>query len=304
MLKEVAIKDGINVVNYMSGNHEISLDAETVKKYLVSGNPDNISDQEIVMFLQLCKMQKLNPFLREVYLIKYGTSKATMVTGIETFLKRAAKNPKYRGHEVGITEDGAKAWCKVYVEGYQIPITREVLFIEYVGLKDEYVNNKKTGNKIPNAMWTSKPQTMLKKVAEAQGLRAAFPDDFGGLYSAEEINSLKELPTGEVKQTYSQKDTVPVIDKQLEKDNEIKDCPVNIKNDIWVIFKNSLAYLKLDIDEIRKIVNGYASELFGYEVKDMTKITLAEGTLILDTVKNCPETITAYTDKLMSTKNA
>jgi len=66
----------------------IALSPMIVKQYLVNGDEGKITDQEIQMFLELCKYQQLNPFLREAYLIKYGNAPATMVTGKETFLKR------------------------------------------------------------------------------------------------------------------------------------------------------------------------------------------------------------------------
>ncbi len=43
------------------------LTTETVKNYL--GGQD-ASDQEILMFLELCKAQNLNPFIRDAYLVK------------------------------------------------------------------------------------------------------------------------------------------------------------------------------------------------------------------------------------------
>lgn len=188
-----------NIVKYHSmTGQEIILSPEIVRNYLVNGDPTKVTDQEIMMFLTLCKYQKLNPFLREAYLIKYG-NKMTIVTGKETFLKRAVKNPNYQGHRTGITEDGQTAWAEVYVQGYEVPIKCEVDYQEYVGTKDEYKNGKPTGRKIPNQMWSEKPRTMLKKVALVQALREAFPEDFGGMYSPEEINTIKdELPTNEV----------------------------------------------------------------------------------------------------------
>ena len=52
---------------------DLKLSPEIVKKYLVNGN-GSITDSECAMFLALCKYQNLNPFLKEVYLIKYGIS--------------------------------------------------------------------------------------------------------------------------------------------------------------------------------------------------------------------------------------
>lgn len=194
------VKPDSQVVTIETDKGELKLSPAIVRKYLVNGN-GKVNDQEVMMFLSLCKFQRLNPFLREVYLIKYGDdSPATMVTGKETFLKRAVKNPRYAGHKVGILEDGKVAWAEVYIKGYDVPIRCEVNYCEYVGLKDEWVAGKRTGNKVPNRQWAEKPRTMLKKVALVQALREAFPEDFGGLYSQEEINRISDpLPENEVK---------------------------------------------------------------------------------------------------------
>ena len=163
----------------LDGGDEITLSPSIVKQYLVSGDASKVSDQEVMMFMALCKFQKLNPFLKEAYIIKYGTAPATIVTGKEAFLKRAVRNPKYRGHEVGISDDGKKAWAQVYVEGYKVPIKVEVDF-------DEYKGKKRDGS--ITEMWSTKGRTMLKKVALVQALREAFPVDFGGMYSEDELS--------------------------------------------------------------------------------------------------------------------
>ena len=66
-----------NIIKYQTDLGEISLSFEDVKKYICQ----DATDKEIFNFLQICKYQKLNPFLREVYLVKYGQSPATIVTG-------------------------------------------------------------------------------------------------------------------------------------------------------------------------------------------------------------------------------
>ena len=202
MSNEVATKgQGLTKYLTMSGE-EIQLSPQIVKQYLVSGDAAKVSDQEVMMFLALCKFQKLNPFLREAYLIKYGNSPATIVTGKETFLKRAVKNPSYQGHETGTSGEDhpSTAWAKVYVEGYRVPIMCEVDYDEYVGRKADGSVTK---------MWDTKPKTMLKKVALVQALREAFPEDFGGMYSPEEINSIKsELPMDTIEVETTKSETV------------------------------------------------------------------------------------------------
>ena len=51
-------------IEYEVNGEEVKLTGNMVKQYLVSGN-GNVTDQELVMFLQLAKYQKLNPFLNE-----------------------------------------------------------------------------------------------------------------------------------------------------------------------------------------------------------------------------------------------
>lgn len=147
------------------------------------------NDKEITMFLELCRAQNLNPFIKDAYLVKYGSNPATIITGKEVFTKRAAKNKSYKGFEAGITVqrgnsierregsavfDGEKligGWARVHVDGKH-PFFDEVAFSEYSSGKSN---------------WATKPGTMIRKVALVHALREAFPDDFQGLYSAEEM---------------------------------------------------------------------------------------------------------------------
>lgn len=47
----------------------------------------NVSDQEVKLFIALCSAQKLNPFIKEAHLIKYGSSPATMVVSKDVYQK-------------------------------------------------------------------------------------------------------------------------------------------------------------------------------------------------------------------------
>ncbi|MEG2217783.1 MAG: phage recombination protein Bet [Clostridia bacterium] len=186
-------------VEYLSGGETVRLTPGMVKKYLVSGDASSVTDQEVAMFLNLCRFQHLNPFLREAYLIKYGSSPATLVTGKEVFTKRARRNKDYGGFRAGIivtNSDGAieeregtfklsddvivGGWAEVYIKGFSAPVKSTVSF-------DEYVGRKKTGE--TNGQWSLKPATMIRKVALVQALREAFPEDFQGLYSQEEVGT-------------------------------------------------------------------------------------------------------------------
>lgn len=179
----------------------VILTDEIVAKYICP----KATAQERFMFLQLCKGQNLNPFLREAYLIKYGSEPATMVVGKDTFLKRARGITAYRGFKAGVVVISAKneviyreggivftgeklvgGWAEVYREGDEAPVRNEVQFEEYAGKKPIYKNNEKVGEEL-NSQWAKKPATMIRKVAVVQSHREAFPDEFEGMYSPEEM---------------------------------------------------------------------------------------------------------------------
>lgn len=185
------------IVKYETDNGEVKLSYDTVKRYLVSGQADKVTDQEIVMFINLCRYQKLNPFLREAYLIKFGNEPATIVTGKDTFTKRAAKSKLCNGYEAGVvvqTKDGKieyrkgtlvapnealiGGWAKVYRKDWSVPLENTVSL-------DEYKRYNKEGKLMRN--WSSMPATMIRKVALVQALREALPEELQGLYSPEEM---------------------------------------------------------------------------------------------------------------------
>lgn len=180
-----------NIEKYNAGGAEIALNDDIVKRYLVSGDPSKVTDAEVKMFTELCKAQRLNPFLREAYLVKFGSNPAQIIVGKDVFLKRARSNPRFKGFKAGIiveTKDGSYqnrpgtfytpgekivgGFCKVAIEGWDFPLEHSVAMSEF---------SRST------ATWKSMPAVMIRKVALVQALREAFPEDFQQLYSEEEM---------------------------------------------------------------------------------------------------------------------
>lgn len=171
------------IVKYLTTGGDITLSTEIIKAQLVPSD-SKITDQELGFFLQMCKYQKLNPFLREIYIVKYGSYPAAFVVGKDTFLRRAKRDETYLGHTVAISDDGKTAWAEVDVKGLKQPIRCEVELEEYIGTKNDGT---------VNSMWSKKPKTMLKKVALVQALREAFPDALGQMYDEVEMDKEAEL---------------------------------------------------------------------------------------------------------------
>lgn len=186
-----------NEVKVVANGEEFTLTPETVKAYLVSGNRDLVTMQEVVMFMNLCRFQHLNPWLKEAYLIKYSQNDpAALVTGKEAFLKRAEGEANYDGFKAGIIvqdEDGKV----IYRDGsFKLPGESIVGGFAEVFRKDrdhsfraevsfeEYAGRKKDGSL--NSQWSKKPTTMIRKVALVQALREAFPGTLANMYTEEE----------------------------------------------------------------------------------------------------------------------
>ncbi|MBQ7860325.1 MAG: phage recombination protein Bet [Faecalibacterium sp.] len=176
-------------VTFKANGENVTLSFDDVRRYLCPA----ANDQECKLFIELCRYNGFNPFLREAYLIKYDkNSSATMVVGKDAFTKRAEEYPAFDGFEAGLVvfadgrldyREGSAAypgeeivggWAKVYRKDRTRPYYEEVSLTEY---------DKK------QSKWKESPGTMIRKVALVHALREAFPSTFGGLYAPEEVGA-------------------------------------------------------------------------------------------------------------------
>lgn len=187
-----------NEITYMANGNQITLTPETVKNYLVSGDKDRVTMQEIVMFMNLCQHNSLDPWSREAYLIKFGNDPATIVAAKEAYTKRAEENKHFNGQDAGIILLNEETGEVIYRKGsFKLPGETLVGGYAEVWRKDrdhsyrievsleEYSGKKKDGN--PTMIWRTKPATMIRKVALVQALREAFPGNIRGAYISEEM---------------------------------------------------------------------------------------------------------------------
>lgn len=183
----------------------VRLNPTIVRKYLVQGKRELVEETEIVMFMQLCRYQGLNPFLRDAYLIKYSSNEpATVVVGKDTFTKRAGAIRECGGFNAGVivaTKENGKqtitkrtgsmvypgeelvgGWGHAYRKGWKEPIEIEVSLKEYMRW-----HKRKDGVLEPTRSWREMPATMIRKVALVQVLRETFAEHYANMYSAEEM---------------------------------------------------------------------------------------------------------------------
>lgn len=231
----------------------------------------NVTSQEIKAYMRLCQAQRLNPFTKDAYLVKYGNSPATIIAGKETFTKRAQRNPRFRGYTAGITvfRDGKVerregsmllkgetllgGWCAVSIDGYDKPMFDEVSFAEY----NAPDRNGKNG-------WSRMPATMIRKVAICHALREAFPEDLGGLYGAEEMDQAKN--GGEPPKTPANPE--PIV---IDADEDVSE-QVDPRKDLWNKvgeIKTELLCLGITEEDMKQQLNHLVVDEHGNPIETM-----------------------------------
>jgi len=163
-------------VNYSDEKgQEIKLTTDDVIKYI--STDESVTEKEVVQFLNMCKYLKLNPFLKEIYLIKYKDSPATFVISYQTLLKRAEENKNFQGYETEVKGEipNMTATAVVYRKDRSYPVKIAVNYSEAV----KTVLDRQTKELRPTNMWKSMPEWMLRKVALARALKEAFPSAIG-----------------------------------------------------------------------------------------------------------------------------
>lgn len=193
---------------------------ELVKSMVAKG----ASDEEFQLMCHIANKYSLDPLVKQIWIVKYGTAPASIFTGRDGFLSIGHRTGQFGGMEtrvekvdepidvkklvwkdrkqveVEVKRDWQyKAVCTVRRKDAEFPFISEVYEEEYTTCAN---------------LWVSKPRTMIGKVAESQCLRKAF--DIAGLYSPE------EMPDPEPKDITPEKKPAPTA--------RIKALPLDIQN--------------------------------------------------------------------------
>lgn len=177
----------------------------------------NATDSELALCVELCNRQHLNPFAQEVFLVKYGSAPASIITAYQVFNSRANRQPNYGGIDSGVVvlRDGEvvkKKGSAVYkVIGEQlIGGWAEVAFTD--GKKPAYVELALTDYSTGKSSWAKMPGVMIEKCAKAGAWRLAYPDELRGMYTGEEMDQKVERDMRADSQTVKAESVEPVVD--------------------------------------------------------------------------------------------
>jgi phage recombination protein Bet len=175
---------------------------KTLKEQLLSSKNGEPTDAELLYFARVCQASGLDPSRKEIYGIyrnvkqKDGTykPKLSIQTSIDGLRVTAERGGKYGGSEEPIFEYDASYKISVNNFGTDkvVPNKAKVTVLKVMNgtvikttrtakWEDYYPGDREGG------MWKKLPETMLAKVAEAQALRAAFPNTIASLYIEEEM---------------------------------------------------------------------------------------------------------------------
>ena len=197
--------------------------------------PQSATVADMQYCIGVAKAFNLNPILKQIYFVPRRSNvngqwieKVEPLAGRDSFLTLAHRTGKFAGieskveiKETPIMIDGKwtrqndlVATATVYRKDTERP------FIVSVNYR-EYVQTNKDGK--PTQFWASKPETMLKKVAESQVLRKAF--DITGLYAEEEyeeryINSDRKAESTSLKQSSSNDSLESLLTNNTKDTNE------------------------------------------------------------------------------------
>lgn len=176
------------------------------------------NDVEFDLFMEAAKAYGLDPFRRQISAIVFNKTKPDkrkmqIIVGRDGLRSVAHscgdyrpasgpaqfvcdENAKNSTNPIGVIscgvtvykQDQSGAWHPVYGEAYWdefAPVTDEWAFCE------QSRKRKPTGKKTVDGQWAKMPRLMIQKCAEAQALRAGWPDRMGGLYAEEEMDVAK-----------------------------------------------------------------------------------------------------------------
>ncbi|TPG95433.1 phage recombination protein Bet [Haemophilus haemolyticus] len=156
-------------------------------------------DESILLAVDYCKARKLDILKKPCHIVPMSVTDAKtgnknwrdiIMPGIYEQRITAFRTGQMAGQDEPVFGDTvtfkgieAPEWCRVTVYRF---INNERCAFSHTEYFCEACATTKEGK--PNSMWSKRPRGQLAKCAEAGALRKAFPDELGGVITADEVN--------------------------------------------------------------------------------------------------------------------
>ncbi|MEV6132125.1 recombinase RecT [Streptomyces violaceusniger] len=165
---------------------------------------------QLAIFFHFCVRSGLDPFARQIYMIGRTNWKAaddpdepektwTIQTGIDGFRTVAHRAATKAGESISYEDtiyydsegNAHEVWLfKEYPAAVKVTVLRGTSRFPFIARWDEFAPtyyDRKQSAYVVAKMWRQMPAHMLRKCAEAGGLRMAAPQDLSGVYVDEEM---------------------------------------------------------------------------------------------------------------------
>lgn len=248
---------------------------------------ENLTDNEFTTFVQMGKSLCLNPFLREIWAVKYDKGKAAQIfIGRDGYRSKAIKHPDYDFHVFDAVYENDNFHYDVR-DGYPTHSytvkNRGKLIGAYAlakrksGSRPFYIFVKFDEYNINQSVWKSKPETMIKKVAECQALRGAFQDMFGGTYSEDEYNP-------DFKDHKKDRQTADLIEELKEASGVTVEgeSAVEVEETGELVTEQQIKFLEKMIETKGLTDERFNKALDYYSVEAIDKLTQAQATKFIE----------------------
>lgn len=152
------------------------------------------TDEELKLFLHVCQRTGLDALSRQIYCIKRG-GKMGIQTSIDGFRVIAERSNKYEGQSGPFWCGPDGVWVDVWLKPEHPAAAKVGIWRE--GAREPITGIARWADYAANGgpLWKSMGPHMLAKVAEALGLRRAFPQDLSGLYTSDEMEQASHTET-------------------------------------------------------------------------------------------------------------
>ena len=246
----------------------------TLKSSLFPG----AKSESVLLVWDYCLARKLDPMKKPCHIVPMEVKSANtyewrdvVMPGIYEYRTTAHRTGEYLGHSEpqygapmefpGVT---APEWCAMAVYRWNKHAQQRTEFPVRVFFGEVLATKKdNSGKYVANARWKRAPIQMLTKCTEAAALREAFPEEFGGEMTAEEMDGQRAIDITPPKVAEA---TINLLDK----------LPEGLRDNL----ERALSALKLTIGQRQARINQFmGSDDVVPEEGAATLLAWAEGEL-------------------------
>ena len=253
-----------------------------------------LSDLEFSFLVELGRATQLNPFMKEIWAVKYRRKNrdtgryedqpAQIFIGRDGYRKTAQRQPDYEYHQVNAvySKDEFRIVNDQIQHNYGFANRGELLGAYCIvkrksSSKYTYVMVTMNEYDLRQGLWKDKPETMIKKVAEAQAVRQAFQEVLAGTYSDAELPHHEEEANFKIVEGNTQTEKLNQLLNDNVVDAEVQERPTFVEgsNEIMAS-EEQIKEINYLIDQKQLNEERVKKAYSLYKITELTQLTDAQ----------------------------